>query len=203
MPRSIPVTLSLAIALFAAGTSAQTVPALSWRRLPHEAAQHGAMVFDTMRARFVLQTTRTCEWDGIDWRERATANHPTATGAFGLAFDSTRGRTVLFGGASDSVPAAGPLQELWEYDGLDWTRRTFSGGPSARYRPAFAYDLSHQCAVLYGGMDANGSSLTDTWTWDGTTWRPILGSGPNLERGAAMAFHLPTARMVLFGTAIL
>jgi hypothetical protein len=156
------------------------------------------MVFDSVRGRFVLQTTRTCEWDGVDWRERTTLNHPTANGAFGLAFDSARGRTVLFGGGSTAASVPTPLQELWEYDGIDWTRRTFSGGPSGRFRPAMAYDVSHHCTVIYGG-DAVGSLLSDTWTWDGTTWRSIPGSGP--AQGVAMAFHLPTARMVLCGAA--
>jgi hypothetical protein len=42
--------------------------------------------------------------------------------------------------------------------------------------------------VLFGGQDANGGVLGDTWEWNGTTWTNIdAGVGPSPRTGAAMA----------------
>src|SRR5262249_14172263 len=49
----------------------------------------------------------TWEWDGTDWTQRATASSPPARYGHVLAFDSARGRTVLFGSSS--------LTDTWEY----------------------------------------------------------------------------------------
>src|SRR5262249_5957183 len=49
----------------------------------------------------------TWEWDGIDWTQRAPASSPPARSGHVLAFDASRGRTVLFGSSS--------FGDTWEY----------------------------------------------------------------------------------------
>ncbi len=57
-----------------------------------------------------------------------------------------------------------------------------------------AFDADRQHAVLYGG-----SFMTDTWTWDGTSWqqlRPVT-SPPN-RLSSAMVYDATRRRMTLF-----
>src|SRR5262249_49238808 len=81
------------------------------------------MVFDALRGRSVLMggvdasgstLADVWEWDGSSWTQRtlATAPAPASRQLPGLAYDSGRGRTVLFGGHHD--PGGGYLQETWE-----------------------------------------------------------------------------------------
>lgn len=55
-----------------------------------------------------------------------------------------------------------------------------SGGyPQARSGATMAFDSTTGRTVMYGGSDANGRALTDTWTWDGTAWTSAAkGPGP-------------------------
>lgn len=64
-----------------------------------------------------------------------------------MAYDSLRGRVVLFGGAITN----GALGDTWEWDGTDWTQMATSG-PSRRYGHALAYDSRRQRVVLFGGQ---------------------------------------------------
>jgi hypothetical protein len=51
--------------------------------------------------------------------------------------------------------------------------------PQARYGATMAFDSTTGRTVMYGGSDGNGRALTDTWTWDGTTWTAAAkGPGP-------------------------
>ena len=48
----------------------------------------------------------------VEWTERVLRNR----GHHAMAFDSARGRVVLFGGSPRTA-------DTWEWDGSDWTRR--------------------------------------------------------------------------------
>ena len=43
-----------------------------------------------------------------------------------MAYDSKRGRTVLFGGSAGNVN----LNDTWEWDGQDWTQVADTGPPA-------------------------------------------------------------------------
>lgn len=55
----------------------------------------------------------TWEWDGATWSARTTANIPHARENHAVAYDSSRGVTVLFGG--DYYGGQQPLDDTWEY----------------------------------------------------------------------------------------
>jgi len=193
------VRLPFAVWVATVLATAQTPATLSWRCNALPAAAHHGMVFDLARQRFVLRNASTWEWDGNDWRERRTDHRPTATSDFGMVYDSTRNRTVLFGGMVDVYTM---FQQIWEYDGFDWTERSSFAGPSARSSPAIAYDPIRQRVVVFGGkVPSPGggiSYLSDTWTWNGSSWSQVAGPGP-VATAATMAFHSPTGRIVLSG----
>jgi len=85
----------------------------------------------------------------------------TATGTDGL-------NLYMFGGQTGSNTAG--LDELWTYDGTDWTLQTASGtGPGPRSGAVGAYDVARGKFVVFGGRASfPGNNLTDTWEWDAT-----------------------------------
>jgi len=80
---------------------------------------------------------------------------PSARSQAAMAYDSARGRVVLFGGCCD-------YGDTWEWDGAQSTLRAYAGpGPPATNEAAMAYDSLRGRAVLFGNASA------DTWEWDG------------------------------------
>src|SRR5262249_37756005 len=75
--------------------------------------------------------------------------------------------------------------------------------PEARIVASMAYFPPTDRVVLFGGLSCNGDDcdpLDDTWTYDGTSWTqrdPADAPGPRF--GAAIAFHAPSGKLVLFG----
>lgn len=63
-----------------------------------------------------------------------------------------------------------------------------------------AYDGASRKVVLFGGADT--TSRDDTWTWDrsANTWvRQDPAVRPSARTFAAMGYHAPTQRVILFG----
>ncbi len=62
------------------------------------------------------------------WVQRNPNMRPRDRFAHGLVFDAARGRVVLHGGEPRNDPNTGPLlQDVWEWDGANWTPATASG----------------------------------------------------------------------------
>ena len=71
-------------------------------------------------------------------------------------------------------------------------------GPSARYDASMVYDVATATTVLFGGF--NGSSLAETWTWNGSAWTKLSPvTSPPALRGASMVYDTFTHDVVLFG----
>jgi len=109
-----------------------------------------------------------------------------------MAFDSQRGRTVLFGGKDDSSP----FGDTWEWDGSTWTQ-VATTGPSPRFAHAIVYDSQRARTVLFGGYFILG----DTWEWNGSIWTQVATTGPLGRHSHAMAYDSRRGRTVLFGGA--
>lgn len=108
-----------------------------------------------------------------------------------MAYDSQRGRTVLFAGANTT----GYLGDTWEWDGTSWTLGSATG-PTPRAGHAMAYDSRRGRTTLFGGADITGLQ-GDTWEWDGVTWTQLLVAGPAPRYAHSMAND--GGRTVLFG----
>ena len=83
---------------------------------------------------------------------------------------------------------------------LTWTqfRPTTALPPRAGF--ATAYDPVSQKVVIFGGSDASGQQLNETWTFDGTTWAQVQTSvAPGARSAVAMAYDRKTHKLVLFG----
>jgi hypothetical protein len=130
------------------------------------------------------------EWNGAHWTQRTTYTNSAAwkrdangywAPSYGIpagrlqhamAYDSRRGRTVVFGGRS-ATPEGGDysFQDTWEWDGSQWWFRG-TNGPPAQFAVHMAYDPGRGVTVVYGG---SGASTAEVWEWNGTNWhsRPI------------------------------
>jgi hypothetical protein len=170
-----------------------------------------AIAFDTARGVLVLYCLNThdpdtdpfasgitWEWSGSIWR-LASTNGPPNRDDMGIAFDSHRGRTVVFGGALGLAGVLVPW--TWEWDGIQW-RVIATNWPSPRQYTAMAYDAKRRVTVLFGGVDGPRSSdppRRDTWTWNGTNWTPVSVAGPTARYKHAMAYDSVRERVLLYG----
>ena len=158
----------------------------SWRKLAGQsppARQGQVMVYDEKRNRTVLfggmgsgppgqrppLLGDLWELDGERWIQREVAGGPGARSEVGAAYDSKRGRVILFGGAGET----GFFGDTWSYDGSAW-RKLADTGPEPRGMGYLAYDRARDRVVLFGGRKGwPDGDLNDTWEWDGQTWRRV------------------------------
>ena len=120
-----------------------------------------AMAYDSGRGRVVLfggyryppypYPGDTWEWDGSTWIQKTPPTSPPARTLHAMAYDSVRGRLVLFGGLDYSTGAR--RGDTWEWDGTTWINRTPATNPSARSGHAMVYDSARGRVVLFGGYD--------------------------------------------------
>ena len=67
-----------------------------------------------------------------------------------------------------------------------------------------AYDAATGNVVLFGGRNKEGYDLSDTWTWDGSTWtKQAPAASPPAREIASMAYDAATRNIVLFGGYVL
>lgn len=118
----------------------------------------------------------------------------------GLVYDRTAKAAVLFGGIVWGAPAR-LLADTWELHDRTWTRIATPEAPSARHRGAMVYLDSRELSLLFGGQNAAGDFLGDTWTYSSRRWRRVQprGMAPSPRCGHAMAFDEQSGAAVLFG----
>jgi len=121
-----------------------------------------------------------------------------ARGDMSLGWDAFDSVVVVFGG----VGCSSACGDTWSYQAGAWHRQTGSG-PSARAGAAFAYDAnaSDRWMVLFGGQQANGAILSDTWTFRlATGWLNVTNSSaPPARRDAGMTYDALDERLLLVG----
>lgn len=125
------------------------------------------MAYDSQRGRTVLfggdgnpvigspYRGDTWEWDGIIWSQVASTG-PSARALHAMAYDSRRGRTVLFGGEASG--GSHPT-DTWEWDGTSWTSMATTGHAGG-WGPVMAFDKRRGKTVLFGGVNQ-----PETWEW--------------------------------------
>ncbi len=116
-----------------------------------------------------------------------------------IAYDSTRGVTVLFGGHS----SGNGVRDTWEWDGINWYECTPVTSPAPRKSHAITYDPKTQTTYLYGGYFYPSTYYADFWKWDGINWRqiePLTGNEyPGQRLGHALAMDTQNDALLLFG----
>ena len=138
-------------------------------------------------------------FDGTNWTDITplVGVLPAARDWYGAAYDTARGRYVLFGGRSTALGSN--LGDTWEFDGANWIQMTPAVSPSVRRWGAMAYDLAAGVTILFGGED-NGVYNNETWSWDGATWTQLSpATRPSIRGRGRLSYDLHTGTMVYFG----
>lgn len=140
------------------------------------------------------------EFDGRDWSLRTASRTPVARHGATLDFDRASGRCLLFGGRAFSPTGPYDLDDLWAWDGRDWTQIPQPTlRPRARAGHSAAWDSARSRLVVFGGNNLFAGELADTWEYDGTRWTHVASSGPPAAQRTHMVFEPIRNRCVLVG----
>ncbi|GAC1648669.1 MAG: hypothetical protein NVS9B11_21630 [Candidatus Dormibacteraceae bacterium] len=122
-----------------------------------------------------------------------------------MAFDAARGVMVLFGGAEAGRGEGSLGNDVWTWDGRDWTPLAMSSpAPSPRTGAILAYDLTRRTLIMAGGHQFNHSYFGDTWALDGSSWEELTSAGVLAQRGgSAGAYDSARSELVSFGGQVL
>jgi hypothetical protein len=113
-----------------------------------------------------------------------------------MAYDVSRGTTILFGGYAGTFPGS---NETWEWSGSAWTLRTATG-PAPRSGLAMTYDSTRDVIHLFGGYVGPPSFYSgETWDWNGTAWSRSDLIGPSPRFYPTMTHDAARGVTVLFG----
>lgn len=178
-----------------------------------------AMVYDPTLRKTVLyggfdDSNTTCcyrnetwLWDATNWT-RITKNPAPARSNTSMWYDPILKRTVLYGGVGrpTSLDAIVYYDDMWSFDGSQWTQIKLTSGPGARYGAQVVVDPSTGHAILFGGLrvDTNGLTRTevysnDAFEWDGTSWKQLTQTNvPPARENAAFEWDPSTNQLVLF-----
>ena len=133
---------------------------------------------------------------GATWTQVSTPVGPSIRAQHAMAYDSSRGKVVLFGGHDVNGTQ---LNDTWEYDGTNWAQITTTNSPSARENHAMVFDSTRSKVVLFGGS-LFGSRLNDTWEYDGAGWAQVPTPSPPLPNARQqMVYDHGRSRVVMFG----
>ncbi|HTR51063.1 MAG TPA: hypothetical protein VMJ10_10185 [Kofleriaceae bacterium] len=183
----------------------ETANVLTPGQTPHKRDSH-AIAYDAARQRIVMyggwtvdgNLDDTWEWDGTSWTEITTAHSPGPRLDASMAYDAVRHRIVLFGGYGANY--TGVKSDTWEYDGVDWTRKSPTASPPAMAAAAMSFDANRGHLLLYGGILSDSTDSTITYDYDGTTWNTLSpSSNPGSREGARMAYDAKNNYVVLAG----
>ncbi|TET32711.1 MAG: hypothetical protein E3J72_18900 [Planctomycetota bacterium] len=160
----------------------------------------------------------TWEWNGSAWTDSSPAgtagiDFPIGRDRAAMAYDSTRGVAILFGG--DPQWNGTDKSDTWEWNGTSWTNVSPQGAegvtvPGPRRFHAMAFDSARNVTVLFGGAQGGNNGpegyFEDTWEWDGTAWSnvsPTTGVAgtdwPEARRAHTMVYDSARGVVVLFG----
>jgi hypothetical protein len=125
-----------------------------------------------------------------NWAQQSPSQSPAGRAYPSMAYDSRRGRTVLFGGG---VGCCNEPNDTWEWDGSHWSTFFTTIAPPGSIGAGMAYDSARAVTVLF---DNHGQ----TWEWNGSDWvQRSTTTSPPARVWTSMAYDAARGRIVLFG----
>ncbi len=182
-------------------TPATSPPARVGHCMAYDSRRRRTVLFGGIQPRGSNSTyfEDTWEWDGKSWIQRTPPLRPFGRSGSAMAFDSSRGKTVLFGGYRYMGSSTKFLQDTWEWDGWTWNRLRTPSPPPGRADHAMAYESRRGCVILFGGREWS-KFFGATWIFKGGAWSKVTGLSSPWERcDHAMVFDSVRGRAVLFG----
>jgi len=132
--------------------------------------------FDVAHNTYVLFGGDTVTYDPAtnQWSKKTPlGTPPTSAGGYpSMDYNSANQKIYMFGGQGTY------WNDVYSYDvpTTTWTHHSPAGTPPPpRREAAFAYDSTNNIFLLYGGQDATGAMLNDTWIYDPAAdrWTPL------------------------------
>jgi hypothetical protein len=146
--------------------------------------------------------TDTWSFSNDHWTDltNSSGTPPTARFAPAMAYDSSDGETVLFGGENQG---GGHLNDTWTFAHGNWSNITSTAlsAPSPRRYASIADDPPDHGVLLFGGQNASGT-FGDTWEFAAGHWHDLsstLQSSPLARRAAMMSYDSTNRSVLLFG----
>jgi hypothetical protein len=135
------------------------------------------------------------------WDQLHPAHSPPSRHWASMAYDSSDGDILLFGGAHNNSDLY--LGDTWTFANGTWVEQTPAVSPYPRYGATMVDDPADGYVLLYGGeTDAvpGGYYANDTWIYHGRTWTelPEAHTPPGRLWDSA-AFDCVTGSVVVFG----
>lgn len=164
------------------------------------------MAFDTQRGVTVLFGGNTGgfppeSYNGETWERDASGwqlvseGGPSPRERHAMAYDRSRGVTVLYGGYTH---AEGALLDTWEWDGGSWALKATDGPPGDALWLGMTYDIARQVSVLFVSPGPLGAPA-QTWEWDGINWSQRTTTGPSPRRYSVITYDSLRQVTVLYG----
>lgn len=180
------------------GPAARTGHALGYDSVNGKTVLYGGLRGSPVNGTPLL-TNDTWTWDGTTWVQEA-ATGPKALQFGALAFDSSRGVSVLFGGAT-ATNGATRTNETWEWNGSTWTKRANGGARSAH---AMTYMPENGGVLIFGGGATASTNdygtMSDLQRWDGVTaWTTVASRGPRGRSDLGMTYNSVRQTSVVTG----
>lgn len=179
------------------GPGPRTFPAMAYDSIRKKVVLFGGnrVLFGTDRKENTFLSD-TWEWDGDRWVQTKGSGPPPRAEA-GMAFDTRRGRVVLFGGYNRTGGEIRRLGDTWEWDGANWLQLKIAG-PAPRNGAAQVYDILREKIVLFGGRTQEGVS-GETWEWDGKEWIENHSASTQGRFNCTMAYDNARQSVIRFG----
>lgn len=164
-----------------------------------------AMAYDAGRGEVVLfggqdgisnVRNDTWIWNGVDWAIQNSTAFPPAMAGHSMTYDAARDNVVMASGWDCCLTL-----ETWTWDGANWTQQNPANSPPSRYDAAVTYDPANSQVMLFGGLGGSGSVyLSDTWTWNGTSWaQQNPANRPPVRSEHLIVYDEARGEIVLFG----
>lgn len=154
----------------------------------------------------------TWTWSGTAWAEVKADKKPERRAQPVMWYDPLAKKTIIYSGAgARSIDHhAERFDDMWSFDGTNWTRISEAAAPGIRFAPQIAVDPNTGKLLLFGGLRATideEDRITqfydnDFWVWDGasSTWSEVqLEKAPSPRQNGAFDYDPASGKFVLFG----
>jgi PKD repeat protein len=140
----------------------------------------------------------TSDW--WDLTSRTASTSPTARWGGAMVYDQEDGYVLMFAGGE----LTGYATETWAYSNATWTQIPTASHPPARLYPSMVWDSALGRALLYGGVDPNGSGpVSDLmWEYGAGVWSYVAASpNPGPRFAAGIVYDVADSALLLVGGA--
>lgn len=216
---------------FRNGSWTQLHPAISpagrmWAMMAYDAADGYVVLFGgsnvSQTIRYYHDLGDTWIFQAGNWTRANLTVHPGARDSGMMAYDSTDGYVLLFGGAVDSHTRGPRLQnstvflnDTWSFSHGAWHKlstRSVGGALPPRAQAILSDNPPANDVLIIGGLTKSGTAVpagtAQIWAYSNTTWTDVgkclvtvnLSNIYCYAADGALAFDPLSGRLVMFGT---